>query len=103
MFGECQNIDEAIKYARSLQAGACCYGTKQGDGRFCDCKFLSGEKFSGGEQTGCCEARALVIFLEKKKAQETITLGSLREAVVPALKPKLMKSSCSGCCQCLRR
>lgn len=69
MFGECQNIGEALSYARRLQEGACCYGTKEGDGRHCDCKFLrEGQMLSrSGENTGCCEARALIIFLEGLK------------------------------------
>ena len=77
MNNEAQNVDEALEYARKLQARLCSYGTRQGDNNRCDCKFLIDcnkrrDGSWGGEQTGCCEARALVIYLEHvKESKET--------------------------------
>lgn len=49
---------------RVFQAEVCAYGTREGDGRRCDCKFLGmiGTK-PGSEQTGCAEARTLIAML----------------------------------------
>lgn len=75
MFGKIENIDEAIEYARGLQSALCCYGTTQGDGRPCDCKYFVGyenAKYTGlsGEKTGCAEARALIEYLEDLKQEK---------------------------------
>lgn len=69
MFGVPENIDEAIEYAAELQKRQCCYGTTEGDGRPCDCKFLQGPNQGSSEATGCCEARGLHRFLTLLKAK----------------------------------
>lgn len=51
---------------RAFQAEACCYGTKEGDGRMCDCKFSSPMYAKSSEQTGCPEARMLIRMLAAK-------------------------------------
>jgi hypothetical protein len=76
MFGEPETLDEAIVYAKRLIKRLCCYG----GGRRCDCKYLPDDyqrRMVGGtyprlngEQTGCCEARALLNLLEESKKQE---------------------------------
>lgn len=84
------NLDKMLVYARMLQASRCGYGTKEGDGKQCDCKYLSMEdgppprtakqKRWLGEQNGCCEARALVQYLLHMKE-------SLRSLYVSPTKP----------------
>lgn len=59
-----------LAYARAIQARLCGYGTKHGDNNPCDCKYLGKDKNGlvwGGEQTGCCEARAIIEYLESVK------------------------------------
>lgn len=86
-FGKILNFDEAITYARGLQEAYCCYGTKEGDRRGCDCKYFVGwddpklareKRRRGSEQTGCAEARALIEFLVMQK-QEHDALERERE------------------------
>jgi hypothetical protein len=61
-------IKDMIKYAKTLQKSLCAYGTTEGDGRKCDCKFSKtgelGHKFSESG-CGCAEARAIIYGLEK--------------------------------------
>jgi hypothetical protein len=42
------------------QAARCTYGTREGDGRTCDCKFGVPVFGFGGERTGCPELRAAI-------------------------------------------
>lgn len=57
--------DEVIATLRVIQYQVCCYGTTEGDGRTCDCKFGKDESSSPiGEQTGCPELRQVIRTLE---------------------------------------
>lgn len=63
------DLDELIEELTDRQNGACAYGTREGDGKTCDCKytarlFLGGDVNLGGERTGCCELRAAVQVLK---------------------------------------
>jgi hypothetical protein len=64
------DIDELIELLKDRQNSICAYGTREGDGGTCDCKytnrmFLSQDFELKGEQTGCCELRAAIQILEK--------------------------------------
>ena len=66
------NIDDLIEELKDRQNSVCAYGTREGDGMTCDCKYtdrmLLGEAFElRGERTGCCELRSAVQILEKMK------------------------------------
>lgn len=77
MFGVPKTLDEAIVYADRLVKRHCVYG----GGSFCDCKFLPEgyenldrktrfeKKALCGEDSGCCEARALGEFLKGLQAK----------------------------------
>ena len=58
--GRLQGLLETCgKHGVTLQAALCAYGTADGDGRTCDCKFVQTGYFTG-EQNGCCEARQII-------------------------------------------
>lgn len=61
-----EKINKIIEYASALQKGLCAYGTIEGDGKKCDCKFGI-EPFNSRmvEENGCCEARK-IIWLAKE-------------------------------------
>lgn len=50
-----------IEALKDKQHELCAYGTREGDGKTCDCKFSNfpGELLSG-EKTGCAEVRQLI-------------------------------------------
>lgn len=56
-------LDELAEFLTNMQASVCDYGTRDGDGRTCDCKFgyTPRSKFlpskGGFEQNGCPELR----------------------------------------------
>ena len=62
-------LREIEKYAQIIQKGLCGYGTEQGPGlqsgpEHCDCKFLC-NPVGGGEETGCCEARSIILAVRE--------------------------------------
>ena len=72
-----ETLEYTKKLATILQKKLCGYGTTNGDGKPCDCKFFVftdtiDEQISGkesmnahGEKTGCCEARSIIRYLEE--------------------------------------
>lgn len=64
------NIDELIEDLNDRQNEACAYGTREGDGRTCDCKYVlivpgaNPSALFHGENTGCCELRQAIRVLE---------------------------------------
>lgn len=60
-------MNELIELLKNEQHKRCCYGTREGDGRTCDCKFsILFNKDSlepHGEYTGCPELRAAIWVL----------------------------------------
>jgi rubrerythrin len=76
-------LTEIEKNARTLQAGLCCYGTREGDRHPCDCKFYTEPekrtgtrldngyflKGLGSEVAGCCEARSIIWKVREIRAQ----------------------------------
>lgn len=66
-------MSRLIEQMKDEQNKLCAYGTREGDGRTCDCKytrrmFLSEPFNLRGEITGCCEMRAAIQVLVR--AQE---------------------------------
>lgn len=59
-------MDDLIEALKDKQHQVCAYGTREGDGRRCDCKY--GAHFKPivfrGEFTGCAELRAAIRVLE---------------------------------------
>lgn len=59
------------QWAATLQKAACAYGTIEGSGGRCDCKFLDENTITFSlrcgdiEQTGCCEARSILWEINK--------------------------------------
>ena len=66
-----KNALTRIKYnAVRLQSSLCDYGTVHGDNRICDCKYVQApdkhlNRSRHSEETGCCEAREILIDIEK--------------------------------------
>jgi hypothetical protein len=63
-----------IEQLKDEQHKVCAYGTREGDGGTCDCKytrrlFLSEDAMLRGETTGCCELRAAIQVLETLQTQ----------------------------------
>jgi hypothetical protein len=58
---------ELVEALKDAQAERCAYGTREGDGRTCDCKFgIPGVTVYGrGEATGCAELRTAIWMLTK--------------------------------------
>ena len=64
-----------IEQLKDEQQKLCAYGTREGDGKTCDCKytrrmFLSEPFNLRGEITGCCEVRAAIQILVQQQKQE---------------------------------
>lgn len=64
-----------IEQLKDEQHKLCAYGTREGDGQTCDCKytrrmFLSEPFNLRGEITGCCEVRAAIQILVQQQKQE---------------------------------
>lgn len=64
-----------IESMKDQQHKLCAYGTREGDGATCDCKytrrmFLSEPFNLRGEITGCCEMRAAIQVLVRLQEQE---------------------------------
>lgn len=61
---------ELIEALKDEQHERCVYGTREGDGRTCDCKYNPypfRHPFKGrGEVTGCPELRAAIRVLENE-------------------------------------
>lgn len=57
--------EELIEAMKDEQERRCAYGTREGDGRTCDCKFgIPGStKYGQGEITGCAELRRAIWML----------------------------------------
>ena len=58
---------QVIEVLKRIQHDACAYGTTDGDGRTCDCKFGGNYLEKGNswtEQTGCPELRQAIRTLE---------------------------------------
>lgn len=53
-------MDALIEALKDEQAARCAYGTREGDGRTCDCKYGAPTFGLRGEMTGCPELRAAV-------------------------------------------
>lgn len=69
---QAHRIEVVIEELKNQQHAVCAYGTREGDGKTCDCKYtdrmLLGESFEfRGERTGCCELRAAIQILEKMR------------------------------------
>jgi hypothetical protein len=63
-----KKIKEIVEGLKTIQHLLCAYGTKEGDGRVCDCKFVTpewAEMYGKGEHNGCCEIRTAIWFIEK--------------------------------------
>jgi hypothetical protein len=62
-------VEEAVKTAdlvevlRDEQAKHCSYGTREGDGKTCDCKYANPLRPWNPEATGCPELRAAIWVL----------------------------------------
>lgn len=67
--------ERLIEQMKDNQHRVCAYGTREGDGKTCDCKytprmFLSEDVVLRGETTGCCELRAAIQILEVLRKNE---------------------------------
>ena len=67
--------ERLIEQMKDNQHRVCAYGTREGDGKMCDCKytprmFLSEDVVLRGETTGCCELRAAIQILEVLRKNE---------------------------------
>lgn len=70
-------LDELIELLKDEQARRCVYGTRQGDGKTCDCKYDLRQMFGSSgapknwrpsrEVTGCPEFRSLIRYLEAER------------------------------------
>lgn len=68
-------FESLIEQLKDQQHKACAYGTREGDDKTCDCKYLRGWYLSDpavlvGEATGCCELRAaiqILVLMQKKE------------------------------------
>lgn len=58
-------MTDLIEQLKDEQNKLCAYGTREGDGRTCDCKFGATIAL-GGEVTGCPELRTAIWVLEGK-------------------------------------
>lgn len=54
--------EELVEALKDEQASRCLYGTREGDGRTCDCKFYN-PFGSNGEYSGCAELRRAIWVL----------------------------------------
>lgn len=70
-------FDRLIEQLKDEQHKRCAYGSREGDGRTCDCKymppmFMSDHFVLRGEVTGCCELRSAIWTLQllQKKEKE---------------------------------
>jgi len=59
-----ERFDKIKPYAKTLLKALCGYG----GGSRCDCKFITSSAQKFGEQTGCCEARAILDLCEATDA-----------------------------------
>lgn len=59
--------EELIEALKDEQNARCAYGTREGDGRTCDCKFGIGliGYVPRGEATGCAELRQAIWVLTR--------------------------------------
>lgn len=55
---------ELLSLLYDEQERRCAYGTREGDGRSCDCKFMNPLFPNNPEATGCPEMRAAIWVLE---------------------------------------
>lgn len=57
---------DLVEMLKDKQHELCAYGTREGDGKTCDCKFAQfpGDLLSG-EKTGCAEMRKAIWTLEE--------------------------------------
>jgi hypothetical protein len=62
---------ELIERLRDEQSARCLYGTREGDGRTCDCKFGAPTFGVGGEMSGCPELRTAIWTLTGERVIET--------------------------------
>lgn len=62
---ETMNTADLIEALTDKQAGVCAYGTREGDGRTCDCKYAMPGQPRRGEQTGCPELRSAIRMLRR--------------------------------------
>lgn len=55
-----------IEWLKDRQHEVCAYGTRDGDGRPCDCKYggPAGERYHS-EQNGCPEFRSAIRYLQE--------------------------------------
>lgn len=66
-------IEQIKQLSIILQSSLCAYGTKEGDGHMCDCKYSSDGKTLKGfphEESGCAEARKIIWNCEKILKEE---------------------------------
>lgn len=65
-------VEPVIDQMRRLQKATCAYGTAEGDGMTCDCKFLRSDDSIrlGSEENGCCEARNAIRELSRLNSGE---------------------------------
>lgn len=55
---------EGIEWLKDEQHRRCAYGTREGDGQRCDCKYpRPNQEHQSDEVTGCCELRAAIWIL----------------------------------------
>ena len=68
--------ERLIEQMKDNQHRVCADGTREGDGKMCDCKytpiwmFLPEDVVLRGETTGCCELRAAIQILEVLRKNE---------------------------------
>jgi hypothetical protein len=53
-------IDKLLEKLKLIRQSRCGYFNSE---KFCDCKYLQGDKFAG-EQTGCCELRCAISYIQ---------------------------------------
>lgn len=56
--------EQLIEALRDAQQARCSYGTRDGDGQLCDCKYATPLRPWSQEATGCPELRAAIWALE---------------------------------------
>lgn len=63
---EAEQADELVERLRDEQHKRCAYGTRDGDGQTCDCKFPLLGRPNSSEMTGCAELREAIRVLTNR-------------------------------------
>ena len=59
--------ERLLPVLRDMQNQRCVYGTTEGDGRMCDCKYGWTPGTRNSEQTGCPELRQVIRTIEAQE------------------------------------